>query len=76
VQSNFVNGLTGSELYQAPTNYVDASISYDITPNFTIYGQGQNLTGEYEKYYIVYPDERAYNNIYERRFMAGVRAKF
>ncbi len=76
VQSNFVNGLTGSELYQAPTNYVDASISYDITPNLTIYGQGQNLTGEYEKYYIVYPDERAYNNIYERRFMAGARFKF
>lgn len=76
VTSNFVGGLTGSELYQAPTNYVDASISYDVTPNFTIYGQGSNLTGEYERYYIVYPDERAYNNIYERRFMAGVRAKF
>ncbi|MHA6718718.1 TonB-dependent receptor [Sphingomonas sp. RS6] len=76
VQSNFVGGLEGSELYQAPTNYVDASISYDLTRNFTIYGQASNLTGEYERYYIVYPDQRAYNNIYERRFMAGVRAKF
>jgi TonB-dependent receptor len=75
VQQNF-GGIQGLELYQQPTNYVDASISYDFTPNLTIYAQGSNLTGEYEKYYLTFPDEKAYNNIYERRFMAGVRAKF
>jgi len=75
VQQNF-GGITGLELYQQPTNYVDASISYDFTPNLTIYAQGSNLTGEYEKYYLTYLDEKAYNNIYERRFMAGARVKF
>ncbi|TDW61755.1 TonB-dependent receptor [Novosphingobium sp. PhB55] len=75
VQSNF-GGITGLELYQAPTNYVDASVSYDITPNITIYGQGSNLTGEYEKYYLTWKDQKAYNNIFERRFTMGARVKF
>lgn len=75
VQSNF-GGIKGLELYQAPTNYVDASVSYDITPNITIYGQGSNLTGEYEKYYLTWKDQKAYNNIFERRFTMGARVKF
>ena len=75
VQSNF-GGIAGLELYQAPTNYVDASVSYDVTPNITVYGQGSNLTGEYEKYYLTWRDEKAYNNIFERRYTAGVRVKF
>ncbi len=75
VQQDF-GGIRGLELYQQPTNYVDASISYDFTPNLTLYAQGSNLTGEYEKYYLTFPDEKAYNNIYERRFMAGARFKF
>ncbi len=75
VQQDF-GGIKGLEMYQQPTNYVDASISYDISPNFTVYAQGSNLTGEYEKYYLTFQDERAYNNIYERRFMSGVRVKF
>ena len=75
VQQNF-GGIQGLELYQQPTNYVDASISYDFTPNMTLYAQGSNLTGEYEKYYLTFPDEKAYNNIYERRFIAGARFKF
>ena len=75
VQQNF-GGIQGLELYQQPTNYIDASISYDFTPNVTLYAQGSNLTGEYEKYYLTFPDEKAYNNISERRFMAGARFKF
>ena len=75
VQQDF-GGIRGLELYQQPTNYIDASISYDFTPNLTLYAQGSNLTGEYEKYYLTFPDEKAYNNIYERRFMAGARFKF
>lgn len=75
VQSDF-GGIAGLELYQAPTNYIDASVSYDITPNVTIYGQGSNLTGEYEKYYLTWKDQKAYNNIFERRFTVGARVKF
>ena len=42
----------------------------------TIYGQASNLTGEYERYYLTFPDQVAWDNIYERRFVAGVRARF
>ncbi len=69
-------GISGLELYQKPTNYIDASVSYDINPHFTVYAQGSNLTGEYEKYYLTWTDEHAYNNIYERRYTVGARVKF
>ena len=69
-------GITGLELYQSPTSYIDASVSYDILPNITIYAQGSNLTSEYEHYYMTFQDENAYNNIYERRYTGGVRVKF
>ena len=69
-------GLVGLELYQRPTNYIDASVSYDFNPHFTLYAQGSNLTGEYEKYYLTWTDEHAYNNIYERRYTVGARVKF
>lgn len=75
VSSDF-GGISGLELYQAPTNYVDASLSYDINSHFTIYGQGSNLTGEYERYYLTWADEHAYNNLYERRYTIGARVKF
>jgi TonB-dependent receptor len=75
VQSDF-GGIKGLELYQSPTNYVDASVSFDVTKNVTVYGQGSNLTGEYEKYYLTWKDEHAYNNVFERRYTAGVRVKF
>ncbi|WP_294391087.1 TonB-dependent receptor [uncultured Sphingomonas sp.] len=64
------------QLWQKPTNYIDASISYDFTPNFTLYAQGSNLTAEREQYYLTFKDLRAYDNIYERRFLAGARVKF
>ncbi|TPG43665.1 TonB-dependent receptor [Sphingomonas koreensis] len=69
-------GITGLELYQSPTSYIDASVSYDVNDHLTVYAQGSNLTGEYEKYYLTFPDEHAYNSIFERRYTAGVRVKF
>lgn len=69
-------GLSGLELYQRATNYLDASVSYDFNSHFTIYAQGSNLGGEYEKYYLTWKDEHAYNNIYERRYTIGARVKF
>ena len=75
VQSDY-SGLRGLEVYQAPTSYVDASVSYDVTPNLTLYGQGSNLTGEYERYYLTWKDERAYNNVFETRYTFGARVKF
>ncbi|WP_231738564.1 MULTISPECIES: TonB-dependent receptor [Sphingomonas] len=75
VSSNY-GGISGLAQYQQPTNYLDASLSYDVTPNFTIYGQASNLTAETERYYLTWPDQVFNENIYERRFIAGVRAKF
>ncbi|UVO50557.1 TonB-dependent receptor [Sphingomonas sp. SUN019] len=69
-------GITGLAQYQRPTNYLDASIAFDVTPNITIYGQASNLTAETERYYLTFQDQVAWENIYERRFIAGVRAKF
>jgi TonB-dependent receptor len=69
-QSDY-GGITGLTLYQAPTNYIDASISYDVTKQITIFAQGSNLTKESEHYYLVWPDLKAFNNLYERRFLAG-----
>jgi TonB-dependent receptor len=69
-------GITGLAQYQQPTNYLDASISYDILPYLTLYGQASNLTAETERYYLTFKDEVFNENIYERRFIAGVRARF
>ncbi|KQM90010.1 TonB-dependent receptor [Sphingomonas sp. Leaf22] len=73
--SNY-GGIPGLAQYQEPTSYLDASIAYDLTPHFSIYGQASNLTGETERYYLTWQDQVFNENIYERRFIAGVRAKF
>ncbi len=76
LQSSDYSGITGLAVYQKPTNYVDASVSYDVTPFLTLYGQASNLTGETERYYLTFPSQVFNENIYERRFIAGVRVKF
>lgn len=63
-------------LWQAPTAYVDASVSYDINDNLTVYVQGTNLTEEYEEMYMQWSDVKVAQNIYEARYTVGVRAKF
>jgi TonB-dependent receptor len=75
VSSNY-GGIDGLAQYQQPTNYLDASISYDVTPFLTLYGQASNLTAETERYYLTWPDQVLYENIYERRFIAGARVRF
>jgi len=74
-QNNF-QGLPGMVLYQDATRYVDASLSYDITPKISLYGQVSNLTNEYERYYVTWQDQKYQNNLYERKYLIGLRAKF
>jgi TonB-dependent receptor len=74
--SSDYGGIAGLAQYQRPTNYLDASISYDVLPYITLYGQASNLTAETERYYLTYSDQVLFENIYERRFIAGVRARF
>jgi iron complex outermembrane receptor protein len=65
-----------SAMWSAPTAYVDASVSYDINDNVTVYLQGTNLTEEYEESYMQWTDVVVDQNIYEARYTLGVRAKF
>lgn len=75
VSQNY-GGLTGFEEYQAPTLYLDASISYDITSNFQVFLEGSNLTGEEEHYYLVWPDQKLDTTRFESRYALGMRASF
>jgi TonB-dependent receptor len=68
-------GTPGMTLYQSPTDYIDASVSYDVTPAFTVYLQGLNLTDEFENYYFQWEDQPAYQQQFERRFILGVRGR-
>ncbi len=74
--SSDYGGIGGLAQYQKPTSYLDASVSYDILPNVTLYGQASNLTAETERYYLTFSDQVLYENVYERRFIGGVRVKF
>jgi TonB-dependent receptor len=62
--------------WASPTSYVDASVSYDINDNFTVYLQGTNITEEYENTYMQWKDVMVNQNVYEARYTLGVRAKF
>lgn len=74
--SEDVSGIQGLELYQAGTVYVDASVSYKLTPNVQVFLQGENLNHEHERYYLVWPSQVAHTIDFERRYMLGVRASF
>ncbi|HVO00183.1 MAG TPA: TonB-dependent receptor [Steroidobacteraceae bacterium] len=69
-------GITGFEEYQEPTFYLDASASYSFAKHFQVFIDGSNLTGEKEKYYLVWPDMKLNTTQFETRYALGVRAKF
>ncbi|WP_246068617.1 TonB-dependent receptor [Microbulbifer harenosus] len=69
-------GTPGLTLMQAPTAYVDASVSYDINDDITVYLNGSNLTGETEDYYLQWENQKAWQSVYEPRYTLGVRARF
>ena len=75
VTQNF-GGIEGFEEYQAPTFYLDASVSYDFTPGWQVFLQGSNLTSELERYYLVWPGQMLHTNRFEARYTLGVRARF
>ncbi|HZP66345.1 MAG TPA: TonB-dependent receptor [Rudaea sp.] len=65
--------ITGMELYEAPQKYVDASFSYKYNKYVEVFVQGTNLTNEYQRFYLVWPDQLAHSNFFERTYMVGVR---
>ncbi len=74
--SQDVGGISGMELYQKPTFYLDASASYEVVPGVQIFAQASNLTKQHERYYLVWPDQVAHNTQFESRYVVGVRARF
>ena len=78
-QSRFVFAQSGNLGYlpikEDPYHEMSASLSYDLTKNFTVYGQGSNLLGSAVKRFN---DYRNVPNFYEysgRAFFFGVRAR-
>ncbi|MCP1376231.1 TonB-dependent receptor [Dyella lutea] len=74
--SEDVGGITGLEMYEAPQKYLDASISYKIDKRAELFVDGTNLTNEYQRYYLVWPDQPAHSNFSERMFMVGIRGQW
>jgi TonB-dependent receptor len=65
--------ISGMELYEAPQKYVDASVSYKINKYAEVFIQGTNLTNEYQRFYLVWSDQLAHSNFFERTYMVGIR---
>jgi TonB-dependent receptor len=74
--SNSVGGITGLEEYEAPQQYVDASLAYKFNKYLEVFLDGTNLTNEYQRFYLVWPDQFGHSNFAERMFTLGVRGQW
>ncbi len=75
----FVNGTTPADqlaIFSRPVGYVDASASYDIVPNATVFVQGTNLTSSNDEQYAQFSNLFYAQNVYERRLTFGVRVRY
>lgn len=61
-------------LIQDETAYLDASVSYDITNEITLFVNGSNITDESERYYWQFEDQEVWENTFEPRYSLGIRA--
>lgn len=73
-----VNGVADNDvlaIYSRPVGYLDASASYDITPNFTVFAQGTNLTSSNDEQYAQFKNLFYQENVFERRLTFGIRIR-
>jgi TonB-dependent receptor len=68
--------IAGMELYEAPQKYIDASFSYKLSKYAELFVQGTNLSNEYQRFYLVWPDQPAHSIFSERTFMVGIRGQW
>lgn len=61
--------------YTAPTEYVDASINYQLNEHIELYVQGSNITEEFETSYMQWEDVKVNQNVFEARYTVGIRGK-
>jgi TonB-dependent receptor len=71
-----VGGITGLEEYEAPQAYLDASIAYKVSKYAELFVDATNLTNEYQRFYLVWPDQYGHSNFSERMFTVGVRGQW
>ena len=71
-----VGGVQGLEEYEAPQRYLDASTSYKFSKYAQVYLDATNLTNEYQRFYLVWPDQWGHSNFSERMFTVGVRGQW
>ena len=69
-------GRNSEQEYFNGYGQLDASLSYDLTDNFTIFADGLNLTNSKEFLYSMTPDRTKEYRMTGRRLSFGVRAKF
>jgi TonB-dependent receptor len=69
-------GITGLEQYEAPQKYLDATVAYKVSRYAELYVDATNLTNEYQRYYLTWPDQPAHSTFSERMYTAGVRAQW
>ncbi|PAX07696.1 TonB-dependent receptor [Sphingomonas lenta] len=66
-------------IFQDTTEYVDANITFAVTPNISVYANGSNIFGEIERYYYQFDNDArqlSHLNEFEPRYSAGVRFRF
>ena len=63
-------------MYVAPYSQLDASASYEIDKNWSIFANGINLTGSHSLTYVNTPIEPAAYSYVGKRYEVGVKMKF
>lgn len=74
--ANNVGSIVGMEEYEAPQEYLDASLEYKLSKYATVFVDGTNLTNEYERFYLVWPSQEGHANFSERMYTVGVRGQW
>lgn len=75
IQSNYA-GIQGFEMYLDSQTFVDASVAYKINDNVKLFLKGSNLTGEQQRYYLVWKNQFAHSIKFEKRYTLGVNVNF
>jgi TonB-dependent receptor len=69
-------GIAGLEQYEAPQQYLDATVAYKFSKYAEVFVNGSNLTNEFQHYYLVWSDQPAHSTFSERMYELGVRGQW
>lgn len=69
-------GTGGQDLYQDDYDQLDFNFTYYATDEVSVYLNVSNIDESYQQAYVQFKEQKAYQNLYERRTALGVRATF